>query len=117
MKRDEDETAADSGMACHFINFLPTSSEYEDFDEQFTQSGPCYVNFNTASRYSHDFQRDRSSHHCSLCHGTWPSSDGVVSKYHVCSLCGTSTVHKCVALHIQAVPLPSVRPCQTQQKK
>ena len=26
-------------------------------------------------------------------------------------------LYKCVALHIQAVPLPSVRPCQTQQKK
>lgn len=106
MKRDEDETAADSGMACHFIKFMPTSYDYEDIDEHSTQSGLCYVNFNTASRYSHDFQRDRSSHHCSLCHGTWPSSDGVVSKYHVCSLCGTSSVDGRVAPHNEAVPLP-----------
>jgi hypothetical protein len=46
----------------------------------------------SASRYRHDFQRDRSSHYCSLCHGTWPSSGGVISKYHLCKLCGMSTI-------------------------
>jgi hypothetical protein len=44
-----------------------------------------------AGTHGHDFQRDRASHNCSLCMETWPSSDGVVSKYYVCSLCGKIT--------------------------
>ena len=38
--------------------------------------------------YGHDFQRDRNSHYCYVCHGTWPSNDGVITKYHVCGSCG-----------------------------
>lgn len=51
-------------------------------------------------KYNHDFQRDRLVDCCSLCHGTWPSSDGVVSKYHTCTICGTTCVKKVVRSNV-----------------
>jgi hypothetical protein len=36
----------------------------------------------------HDFQRDRTVHYCKMCHNLWPSSEGVISKYHQCMSCG-----------------------------
>ena len=47
-----------------------------------------HLHCSVASKYKHNFQRDRAVKLCSLCHEMWPSSDGVISKYHVCSLCG-----------------------------
>ena len=52
----------------------------------------------------HDFRRERSCKNCSICFDLWPSVEGVVSKFHVCSKCTLGVHSNCIEIGKVAYP-------------
>ena len=77
-------------MLVRWLSLLLLQSVHLNSNSNSTTNHTLVSHHRIVGMKGHDFLRDRGAHECSLCYETWPSNEEVVSKFHVCTLCGTS---------------------------
>lgn len=58
----------------------------------------------TDNQLQHSFERDNHKSYCTVCQGSWPSADGIISKYYSCSKCNLCVHSSCKLLATKCYP-------------
>ena len=58
----------------------------------------------SSSHCTHEFRRDRSINSCMICSDMWPSGEGVISKFNVCTKCDLRVHSSCVQIARDSYP-------------